>query len=171
MKERYAAYMAEGMSGSEAVGRLSRETGRTPAQVVDQLAAEGMDRRRFNRIRLPVSDQQPDAGQEPTAEETGPAAFPKGKADAPAVRDELLTVGWLLRSMGITDEERAENLTVRVRAKDRPGEICIHGESWILPLLAELPVETWTPSWKAPGELWIVVIPPGAGEAGDAGGL
>ena len=159
------------MSGSEAVGRLSRETGRTPEQVVDQLVAEGLDRRRFNRIRPPVSDQPPDAGPEPTAEETGPAAFPKGKADAPAVRDELLTVGWLLRSMGITDEERAEKLTVRIRAKDQPGEISIRGEGWLLPLLADLPVETWAPGWKNPGELWIVVIPPGAGEAGDAGRL
>ena len=104
------------------------------------------------------------------ASETGQPEAEKKERREPARQDadeerELLTVGWLIRSMDMPDNVREKKLIIRIRALDHEGEITISGKSWLLPVAEQLTVESWSPSWDKPGELWIQVVPPGGGEA------
>lgn len=152
MRADYEKLMGEGKTASEALATLYESKGLTAGQVIDALVKEGVDRRRFNRIRLGgMKRAEPEDAQDEAGEDRA-----------------ILTVGWLLKSMGLSKQEREENLTVRVRARELEGEIVLRGRSsWIARLVAGLPVESWAPGWKNPGELWIVAVTPEEGEADD----
>lgn len=152
MRADFDKLMDQGKTASEALATLCESKGLTTGQVIEELVQEGVDRRRFNRIKLGgMKRAEPEDAQEEAGEE-----------------QPILTVGWLLRSMGLSEQEREENLTVRVRARELEGEIVLRGRSsWIARLVAGLPVESWAPGWKNPGELWIVAVTPEEGEADD----
>lgn len=154
MRAEFDKLMDQKKTASEALATLCESKGLTTGQAIEELVREGVDRRRFNRIvrgGMPQRAEEPEEAQEEAGEDRA-----------------ILTVGWLLKSMGLSEQEQEENLTVRVRARELEGEIVLRGRSsWIARLVAELPVESWAPGWKNPGELWIVAVTPVEGETGD----
>ena len=153
MRADFDKLLDQGKTASEALTVLCESKGLTAGQVIEELVQEGVDHRRFNRIVRGGMKRREEPEDAP--EEAG-------------VEQPILTVGWLLKSMGLSEQEREENLTVRVRARELEGEIVLRGRSsWIARLVSELPVESWAPGWKNPGELWIVAVTPEEGEADD----
>ena len=180
MAEKFHALLNEGQSTTAAVKSLSEESLMSPEEVCAELVDSGIDRRRFNMVlrRLESTGteqketdnvqntpefEQEDSKNGQEADENGDSS--KDDLTPPDDERELLTVGWLIRSMGLPDNVREQKLVIRIRAEGHEGELTIRGKSWLLPVAEHLTVESWSPSWDKPGELWVQVVPPGAGKA------
>ena len=179
LAEKFQALVTDGQSTTEAVKRLSKESMMAPEEVCAELVNLGFDRRRFNMVLRRLENtgtvqketenaqntpdfEQEDGQNEQKDDENGDSA--KDDLTPPDDERELLTVGWLIRSMGLSKDIRAQRLVIRIRAEGYEGEIAIRGKSWLLPVAEQLTVESWSPAWDTPGELWVQVVPPGAGE-------
>jgi len=180
LAERFQALLNDGLSTTEAVKRLSEESLLAPEEICAELVDSGIDRRRFNMVlrrlentgtgqkgtdneqNTPDSEQE-DGQNEQIDDENGDSS--KEDLTPPDDERELLTVGWLIRSMGLPDNVREQKLVIRIRAEGHDGELTIRGKSWLLPVAEQLTVESWSPAWDKPGELWVQVVPPGAEKA------
>ena len=180
LAEKFQALVTDGQSTTEAVKRLSKESMMAPEEVCAELVNLGFDRRRFNMVLRRLENTGTEQKETDNAQRTsdfGQMSSENGQKDdengdsakddltPPDDERELLTVGWLIRSMGLPDNVREQKLVIRIRAEGHEGELTIRGKSWLLPVAEHLTVESWSPAWDKPGELWVQVVPPGAEKA------